>query len=136
MNTIALSISIAGLVVVMGTWISYLATIPKMKVPVNPIGAKIMQCVGIGLGTSAIILNGQGSESSGMVVFVPAILAVILGFGFFWLLAQRKTPIGDLKVKAGDRFLPFSATTSEGVKFHTDELANKRILLKFFRGGW
>jgi len=63
-------------------------------------------------------------------------MAVLLGFGFFWLLAQRKTPIGKLRVKVGDTILPFKTATSEGAEFNTDELAGKRILLKFFRGGW
>jgi len=107
-----------------------------MKVPVNPTGSKVLQSIGIGLGGSAIILNFQGIESSGLVFLIPAVFAVLMGGGFFWLLAQRKTPVGDLKVKVGDKLFPFAATTSEGAKFHSDELVGKRILLKFFRGGW
>ena len=136
MNTIALGMSVSSLVVVMGTWIIYLRTIPKMKVPVNPTGSKVLQSIGMGLGGSAIILNFQGIESSGLVFLIPAVFAVLMGGGFFWLLAQRKTPVGDLKVKVGDKLFPFAATTSEGAKFHSDELVGKRILLKFFRGGW
>jgi len=107
-----------------------------MKVPMNPKGSKFLQCVGISLGGLAIILNFQGSESSNLALFVPAAFAVMMGLGFFWLLAQRKTPIGDLKVKVGDKLFPFAAATSEGGKFHSDEFAGQRILLKFFRGGW
>ncbi len=137
MNTIPFVMSITSLFVIIVSWILYLRTIPKMIVPVDAIGTKIMQGLGIALGTSAIILNGQASESSRVIaVFVPAIIAIMMGFGFFWLFAQRKTPIGDLKVKPGDRILPFSAVTSKGEKFHSDEMAGKRILLKFYRGGW
>ncbi len=136
MNIMTLGISLLALGIVMASWIMYLRTIPKMKVPVDPMGSKIFQGTGICLGVSAIIIDGQGSESSGFIVFIPAILAVLLGFGFFWLLAQRKTPIGDLKVKVGDKILSFTAATSEGIEFNTDELTGKRILLKFFRGGW
>jgi len=55
---------------------------------------------------------------------------------FFYLLSQRKTPIGDLKAGVGDVWLPFEATASDRVRFYTDSLAGKRTLLKIFRGGW
>jgi len=136
MITLPLGLSISGFIVAIATWLVYLRSIPRMEVPVNPIGSKIFLGVGICLGASAIILDGQGSETSGFFVFIPAILAVLLGFGFFWLFAQRKTPIGNLKTKVGDPLLPFKAMTAGGTEFHSDELAGKRILFKFFRGGW
>ena len=136
MNTVAISMSAAGFVVVIYTWGAYLATIPRGKVPVRPLGSIILQCVGIGLAVSAIVWSYQGSGSSGAAVIAPAAFALMMGTAFLWLLTQRKTPIGDLKVKVGDKLLAFEATTSEGAGFHTDELAGKRTLLKFFRGGW
>ena len=69
-------------------------------------------------------------------MIAPAAFALMMGLGLFYLFSIRKTPIGDLKVSLGDTLLPFEATTSEGVAFKSDELAGKRILLKFFRGGW
>lgn len=136
MNTVAVSMSVTAFVVVMGAWGAYLATIPRGTVPARPVGSIILQCVGIGLGLSAIVWSYQSGGGFGVAVIAPAALAVMMGAGFLWLLTQRKTPIGDLKVKVGDKLLSFEATTSEGVGFHTDELAGKRTLLKFFRGGW
>ena len=136
MNTIALGISILGLGVVMGTWIAYFATVPRGKVPVWPLGSIITQCVGIGLAISAIVWSFQGSTSTRVAVIIPGAVAIMMGMFFFWLLSIRKTPIGDLKVKVGDKLMPFKAMTSEGMEFQTDELMGKRILFKFFRGGW
>ena len=136
MDTIAFKIAVAAVIVVMGTWISYLVTIPRNKVPVRPLGSIFMQCLGIGLAVSAIFLRDQNSGLSVAWVIIPAIFAMMMGLFFLWLLTQRRTPIGQLKVKVGDKLLPFEAVTSEGARFHTDELAGKRILMKFFRGGW
>lgn len=134
--TFSLGLAISGFVVVMGAWISYLSTIPKMKVPVKPTGALFLQSVGIGLGALSIVSGLQGDESYGPAAFVPALFAMMMGCTFLYFYSSRKTPIGDLKVKVGDKLLPFSATASDGTAFHSDELAGKRILLKFFRGGW
>ena len=136
MNTVAVGLSVAGLVVVMGTWFAYLATIPRGTVPARPIGSIILQCVGIGLAISAIVWSFLGGGTSGVAVFAPAVFALMMGPTFFYLLSLRKTPIGDLQVKVGDTLLSFEASTSESARFHTDELAGKRILMKFFRGGW
>jgi hypothetical protein len=136
MNRIALGLSVLSFLVVLATWITYFRTIPKMKVPVNPIGSKVFQSIGLALGACAIVLSFQDSNMFSLAVFIPAFLALMFSLFFFWLLTQRKTPIGDLKVKVGDKLLPFTATTSSGVTFHSDELIGERILLKFFRGGW
>ncbi len=136
MNTIALGMSLASFVVVIGTWVLYFAKIPRNKVPVRPVGSVLLQCTGIALAVITIVEWGQNSGLFGAVIIIPAALAMMMGLFFLWLLTQRKTPIGDLKVKVGDRLLPFETTTSEGASFHTDELAGQRILMKFFRGGW
>jgi len=136
MNTAIIGMSAASFVIVMGTWGVYLASIPRGKVPVRPFGSVIMQCIGTGLAVLAIVWSYQGNETSGAAVIVPAALALMMALTFLWLLSQRKTPIGDLKVKVGDNLLSFKTTTSEGVGFHTDELMGKRTLLKIFRGSW
>ena len=136
MNTAVLGISAAAFVVVMGTWGVYLASIPRGTVPVRPFGSVIMQCIGVVLAVSTIVWNYQGNETSGVVVIIPAVLALMMGLTFLWLISQRKTPIGDLKVKVGDNLLPFESTTSEGVGFNSEELKGKRTLLKIFRGSW
>lgn len=136
MNSLAIGMSLSGFIVVIATWFVYLRTIPRMKVPVNPIGSKILQLFGIGLGVFSIFSNYQNVDPANIAWFIPAVFAVLMGALFFWLLSLRKTPIGEIKVKVGDKILPFQAVTSEGGTFNTDELAGKRILMKFFRGGW
>jgi len=49
-----------------------------------------------------------------MAVIIPAVFALKMGSFFLWLLSLRKTPIGDLKVKARDKILPFKTIISEG----------------------
>ena len=136
MNTLALGMSAVGFMTVLGTWVIYLSTVPRGKVPRWPSGSIILQSIGIFLAISAIILGFQTGVISGVSASIPAAPTLLLGLLFLWLLTQRKTPIGNLKVKVGDRILPFEAVTSEGVAFHTNELAGKRVLLKFYRGGW
>ena len=132
----AFGLALASLVVVVGALIQYFSTIPRGKVPVKPIGLVTFLLIGMSLAVIAIVKSISGSALSIVAVIIPSALALLMGSGIFWLLSQRKTPIGDLKVKLGDKLLSFEATTSEGVPFHTDELVGKRTLLKFFRGGW
>ena len=136
MESIITGLSVAGFFVVMATWAKYLAAIPAGKVPVRPVGSVILQCFGIFLCLSAILWGYSENNGFKIAVVLPAIPALLMGTMFLLLLTQRKTPIGDLKIKEGDPLLPFTAINSEGIEFHTDELAGKRILLKFFRGGW
>ncbi len=59
MNTLAVSLSGAGFVLVMGTMISYFSTIPKGKVPKRVFNLVIWQCIGICLAVSAIVWGYQ-----------------------------------------------------------------------------
>ena len=132
----AFGIALAGLVLVIGALIQYFSTIPSNKVPEKPVALITLLSVGALLGIISIIVSVQTSLLSLTSVIIPSALSLFLAAAVFWLLSQRKTPIGDIKVKVGDQMLPFNATTSEGREFHTSELDGKRTLLKFFRGGW
>jgi hypothetical protein len=136
MNTVAIATSAAGFLAVIVAWGTYLATIPSGKVPARPVGWVILQLVGMAVSASAVVWSFREGGSPGVAVIVPAVFAVMMGSTFFYFLSQRKTPIGNLKVKVGDALLPFEVNTSDGAVFHTDSLAGKRTLLKFFRGGW
>lgn len=136
MNTLAIAASATGFLAVMVAWGTYLATIPSGKVPERPVGWIILQLAGMVAAVSAVGLSFRDGGSPGVAVIVPAVFAVMMGSTFFYLLSQRKTPIGNLKVTVGDRLPPFEVSTSDGAMFHTDSLAGKRTLLKFFRGGW
>jgi len=136
MMTVAIMMSAAGLVAVLVAWVTYLATIPSGKVPVRPIGTIVLQLVGVGLAIAAVVWSFSEGGAPGPAVIIPAAIALMMGSTFFYLLTQRKTPIGDLKVAVGDTLLRFEAPASDGSRFNTDSLAGKRTLLKFFRGGW
>ena len=136
MNTMAIVASAAGFLAVMVAWGTYLATIPSGKVPARPVGWIILQLAGMTAAVSAVVWSFRDGGSPGVAVIVPAVIAMLMGSTFFYFLSQRKTPIGNLKVKVGDRLLPFEVNTSDGAVFHTDSLAGRRTLLKFFRGGW
>ena len=135
MNPIAIGLSAASLLWTGATIVVYFSTIPAGKVPakVTPLVMKLL--VGMALAAAAIIW-AQQHDALGAAVIAPA--SVSAGFAGFvlWLLTQRKTPVGEIKVSVGQSILPFAATTSQGAAFHTDDLSGTRTLLKFFRGGW
>lgn len=136
MNTVAVGMSAGGFVVVMGTLVTYLRTIPRGKVPESVAALVMGLSVGVGLAAAGIIWSIQSTGSAGVAVIAPAAFALMMGTFFLWVVTQRKTPVGDLQLKVGDTLLSFEASTSEGAGFATAELAGKRTLLKFFRGGW
>lgn len=136
MNTVAVGMSAGGFVVVMGTMFAYFSTIPRGIVPERITGLVLKLSFGMALAVAAIAYSVQVSGSAGAAVIAPSAVALMFGGFLLWLLSQRKTPVGELKVAVGDALLSFKATTSDGTGFHTDSLAGKRTLLKFFRGGW
>jgi hypothetical protein len=135
MSAVAVGLSAGSFVWVTVTVVAYFSTIPKGKVPVGITGMVLKLLVGLGLAAAAVAWSYRGG-SLGAAVIAPAAVATLLASMILWLLSQRKTPIGELKVKVGDTLLAFEAATAEGTRFHTDALAGKRTLLKFFRGGW
>lgn len=134
MNAAAVGMAGASFVIVMGSLARYLSLIPAGKVPVNPTGFALT--LWLGAGTAAGALVWSYLTGSFWLAFVPSMMALFMSSFFLWVLTQRETPVGDIKVKVGDHLLPFESRTSEDVPFHSDELQGKRTLLKFFRGGW
>ena len=135
MNVAAIGMSVGSLVVVMGTVVHYFSKIAEGKIGPGISGLVLKLLLGITLAAAAIFLAVQNGVL-GAAVIAPAAFATMFSTLMLYLLSLRKTPIGDIKVKVGDKLLAFEAQTSDGIRFHTDELADRRILLKFFRGGW
>jgi len=136
MNISPFILAVLSLLVVLGTVAQYFSTIPRGKVPVKPIGLISFLSLGILIALIAIFKSFTGSILSIVAVIITSAISLFMGFGILWLLTQRKTPIGEIKVKVGDKFLSFETLASDGVKFNSDELFGKRTLLKFYRGGW
>ena len=136
MNTLAFLSALIGFAVTLGSIILYFRTIPRGTVPEKVGGFASRLGVGVAISAIAVYLGVTGDGRAGFLVYLPAGLGLFFGLFILWVLTQRKTPLGDIKVKVGDEILPFSATTSDGTPFDSSELSGKRVLLKFFRGGW
>jgi peroxiredoxin len=136
MNTPAILTAIAGFTIVLTTIIMYFRTIPRGTVPKKVGGLATKLLIGVGLSLVGAYLGLTGEGSAGALTYVLAGLGVFLGGFILWILPQRKTPLGEIKVAQGDKLLPFTSTTSQSAPFDSAELSGKRTLLKFFRGGW
>ncbi len=136
MDTTALALALAGFATVIATWAAYMATIPGGTVPARPVAHVAAQIAGTALAIAGLVWGAQDGRSPGAAVIAPATVALVMGPLFLFILSQRKTPVGDIRVSVGDPLPAFLARTASGAEFHTDSLAKRRVLLKFFRGGW
>lgn len=132
MTHLPLLLALAAMALVLTTWVVYLSTIYRDKVPVYPNGALMAFWLGIAMATGALVLGVADNPW----LIAPAGMAILPGLAFFWLIAQRKTPLGKITVKVGDTLPHFQVRTQDDAVFESDALAGKRVLLKFFRGGW
>ena len=127
---------VGGALAVMTSWVAYMATVPSGRVPARPTGHMIAQ----GSGTIAVIVGIAQALPAGFDATLIALsvgsLPLVMGPLFFFLLSQRKTPIGKLTVKVGDPLPAFAAVDDHGEPFASESLRGKRVLLKFFRGQW
>ncbi len=128
-----LALATLSLLLVTATWVNYFRRVPSGNVPARPVGSIAAQGAGLVLAALALVVAGF---PPGVAVPVLAGSAALFAALFLWLLTQRATPVGDLRVAVGDRVLAFTAPRDTGAAFHTDELLGKRTLLKFFRGSW
>jgi peroxiredoxin len=136
MNFLAILAALFGFGVVFTTIILYFRTIPRGTVPEKVGGFAAKLGIGVVLSALGVYLGLTGEGSAGVLTYVPAGLAIFFGVFILWVLTQRKTPLGEIKIAEGDKLLQFTAITSGGMRFDSTELDGKRTLLKFFRGGW
>jgi hypothetical protein len=120
----------------MAGWVHYMASIPRNRVPVRPVAHVTLQVLGMGMGTLALVLGVSSEAGLGALAVVFASLALMMGAAFLYILSQRKVPMGNIRLKVGEKLPTFTATTSEGVPFTSNALHGRRVLLKFFRGSW
>jgi FtsH-binding integral membrane protein len=134
-NTILWALAVLGLGSVLGGWTQYITTIPRDKVPRNPVVMFITQAVGLVLAIASLVLAAQAGSVPGGLIAVAG-FAIFMGSFFFILYTQRKTPLGELRVEVGGPMLAFAGVDSEGNTVNSDDWRGRRILLKFFRGSW
>lgn len=125
-----------GMALVLLGWVTYLATVPRGTVPVVPTRHMIAEGVGLLLAIGALTQLGGASLSVVIAIGLMTTVSVTGGSLFFFLLTQRKTPIGDITIAVGDTLPRFTATDHEGAAFDSESLRGERVLLKFFRGHW
>ncbi len=130
MSTAAPILAFVGLGIALLVWVFYLADIAKNTVSKMPVVSIALQVGAVAAAAIAV------ARSPSALVIAPSVFALTLGGLFLFLITQRKTPVGDIRVGVGDSLLPFAAKNSDGSNFESASLAGRRILLKFFRGGW
>ena len=136
MNIPAILTATIGFAIVLVSIILYFRTIPRGTVPKKIGGFATKLVIGVALSALGIYLGLIGEGSAGVLTYIPAGLGIFFGGFILWVLPQRKTPLGEIKVAEGDKLPTFTSITSQGVQFDSSELNGKRMLLKFFRGGW
>ncbi len=95
----------------------------------------ISQAAGLILGSASLVF---GARSGGVPVGLMLVggFAIFMGFFFFVLYSQRKTPLGKIRVEVDAPMLAFESVDSSGNTVSSDHWRGRRILLKFFRGSW
>lgn len=122
-------------VITLVTWIAYFARVPSGNVPVRPVFSVLAQSGALALAVASVVWPSGGGWWM-VVDLAGAGLGAMGATLFLWLLTQRRTPVGELRVQVGDRLLPFEVATDTGTPLSTEQLAGRRVLLKFFRGHW
>jgi peroxiredoxin len=136
MNLMALGTSGLGLLLTFAGIGVYFAKLMKNKVPVFPFGLIISLLGAIILGAYALWLVIPAPVLAVLPVAVLAGMAIFVSVFFLWVISQKNTPIGNIKVTVGDSLIPFTVNAADGSVFSTGDLAGKRVLLKFYRGSW
>lgn len=135
MHVESIGLSAASLVLVGTTAVVYFSKVAEAKLSKDIGGWVLLFVLGLTMAVASMVV-AQQQGALGAAVIAPAGFAITTSLALLFFLSQRKTPIGDLRVKVGDTLLAFTALTPEGVLFSSEVLADRRILLKFFRGGW
>lgn len=136
MNTLALTISIAGFLIMLIGISFYFSSLIKNKVPVVPVTLFLSLIIGVTSGVYSFYLVLPNTLLAVLPIAIPATLSIFMASFFIFVFSQKKTPIGDIKVNVGDSVLPFETKNSKGELFSTSDLKGQRTLLKFYRGAW
>ena len=128
--------AVGGLLLVNVAWLSYLALIPREKVPAKPHLFSLAMVAGAGLSLWSLWPSLSGAAPHSSLLWLLAGLTVALAFFFFFLLAQAPMPDGAIRVEVGGKLIAFEAVDGAGQSFASSSLAGQAVLLKFFRGHW
>lgn len=136
MGSYALEVALTGFVIEMLGIAIYFSKLIKNKVPKTPAGLFSSLFAGVVFGGLGLYWAIPSEPLNIILVAIPAVIAMAMGGFFLYILANKNTPIGELKVAVGDSVLPFSSQDSQGHPFTNESLLGQRTLLKFYRGSW
>ena len=111
--------------------VHYFYKLKKNQVPRTPIllmaGMLVSSIISIG----SLSLSFSEPTLSTVLIVLLALYVLPTSAMFSYLLANKNTPVGNIKVKTGDDIIPFKTDN-----FDSESLAGQRTLLKFYRGSW
>lgn len=125
-----ISLALLGLGLTFASWGVYMAAIARERVPPRPLGHVAVQLGALAASVAAVVVGPSVATVAAAVLTLP--LAAL----FLFLLTQAPVPDAAIRVAVGQPLLAFSARTSEGTPWSTEQLRGRRVLLKFFRGAW
>ena len=125
-----ITLSIAGAYGASMTWLHYLSLIPEEQVPEHPFAHRLS------FGAMGLLAIGGAALSPSVASVAFALIAVGCGATFEWLLTEAPVPDGDIQVHVGGPLLPFEVLDARGHPVRSEDLENRRLLIKFFRGSW
>jgi hypothetical protein len=133
---LAVILSAVGFVLAVGGMVHYMAQIPPGRVPAVPTGHMVAEAGGAAVAVAAVWLGWGASTGVFAAIAGMSGLSLLMAGFFFFLMSQRKTPVGEIRVAVGDPLPVFAAQDWKGHAFDSASLRGQRVLLKFFRGHW
>lgn len=128
--------SLAGLLMVVSSWLHYLWLIPREWVPERPIGHQLILIGGAVLAAIGAAM-GWGIDPVAGLLSTLAFFACAGGAGFFvYLMTWAPLPDTPIAVAVGEPIPDFSARDAAGEVRRIAQWRGRRLLLKFFRGHW
>lgn len=113
------------------SFVHYFYKLKKNQVPKTPILLMVGMLVSSIVSIGSLSLSFSDPTSSTVLVVLLALYVLPTSALFSYLLANKATPVGDIKVKTADEILPFKTAS-----FDSASLNGQRTLLKFYRGSW
>lgn len=134
MNIMTIVFSILGVISTVTGIVLYMKKVKSNQTPKVPVALMISFIIAFYFGIHAIQLSETLTET--IIVSVLFTLTTFITLFLIFILLNRSTPIGDIKVNVGENMLSFKSIDYNGKEFNSDNLVGKRTLLKFFRGSW
>lgn len=123
--------STIGFLILVVALVHYFSKLKQNQTPKNPILLKSAMLVGSILSIWSLVTLRYQLDLNTILVLLFTINTLSTSAIFAYFLATKATPIGDIKIKVGDTFIPFKTN-----EFDSESLIGKRTLLKFYRGSW